>query len=220
MSKSISSNKPSSMIWRKISSSIVSVSDDRLSSDRKLDWCSIRLLRSASSCVRGVRCVRTESSSRRRRDRPSSACLSALLLRSRGLSGAAARRASRLACARFSRRLNSRACSNIRWSSSSSPLSSSCCGGGNTESPGLYRWAISSFSAGDRALSGCASRTISSSVVTVAFGRVPRTSARHDGQVNRGEVPEDRCRDPCAENHSFKHNPQKVCRQSRRVRGW
>jgi hypothetical protein len=88
------------------------------------------------------------------------------------------------------------------------------------ESPGLYRCAISSFSSADLSRSGWAIKTMSSNVVTVAFGRVSRTSARHDGQVKRGAEPEGRLRDPWAENHSFKQEPQKVCRQSRSVRGW
>ena len=62
---------------------------------------------------------------------------------------------------------------------------------------------------------------MSSSVVTVAFGRVPRTSARHDGQVYGLVVRRERAAEvACHENHSFKQDPQKVCRQSSRVKGW
>ena len=58
-------------------------------------------------------------------------------------------------------------------------------------------------------------------MVTVAFGRVPRTSARHDGQVYGLVVRRDRAAEvACHENHSFKQDPQKVCRQSSRVKGW
>lgn len=59
----------------------------------------------------------------------------------------------------------------------------------------------------------------------MALGLVSRTAARHDGQVNRGgfDDPEEggcRGRVACQENHSLRHEPQKVWRQSRRVRGW
>lgn len=58
-------------------------------------------------------------------------------------------------------------------------------------------------------------------MVTVAFGRVPRTSARHDGQVYGLVVRRERAAEvACHENHSFKQDPQKVCRQSSRVKGW
>jgi hypothetical protein len=215
LSRSISSSKPSSRICRKISSSIVSASDDRLNSDRRLDWCSIRRVRSESP-GRNVRC-RT-SSSRRRLDRPSS-CLSVCPLLSLVRDECpAVRRVSRLACARLSRILSSRTSCNKRLSSSSSSSALSPPEGtaGNTDSPCVYRWAISAFSSVDLARLGCAPSTISRSVVTVAFGRVPRTSARHEGQVNRGEGR----REAWALNHSFTQEPQKVWRQSRRVRGW
>lgn len=54
-------------------------------------------------------------------------------------------------------------------------------------------------------------------VVTVAFGFVPLTEVRHDGQVY-GWM--DVAVEAWNWNHSFKQAPQKVCRQSRRVRGW
>lgn len=55
----------------------------------------------------------------------------------------------------------------------------------------------------------------------MAFGRVPRTSARHDGQVYGFVVRRERAAEvACHENHSFKQDPQKVCRQSSRVKGW
>jgi hypothetical protein len=62
---------------------------------------------------------------------------------------------------------------------------------------------------------------MSSNVVTVAFGRVPRTSARHEGHVY-GFVLRRACTAAvaCHENHSFKQEPQKVWRQSSRVKGW
>lgn len=195
----MSSSNPSSRICRRISSCIVSASEERLSRERKLDWCSTRLARSASSRVRVELCCRSESSSRRRRDRPSSVDRSGLLLLSRVLSEFAARRVSRRACARLSRRLSSWTSRSTLLSFSSSSLSSSSCGGGKggkTDSPGLYRSAISSFSVADRARSGCAASTISSKVVTVAFVLVRSTSARQDGQVNREVSDDERRREP------------------------
>jgi hypothetical protein len=73
-------------------------------------------------------------------------------------------------------------------------------------------------------LLGFAARNISSNVVTLASCRDSRTGARHDGQVY-GVVPAgngvEELRDAvsCQLNHSFKQEPQKVWRQSRRVRG-
>lgn len=62
---------------------------------------------------------------------------------------------------------------------------------------------------------------MSRSVVTVALGRVPRTSARHDGQVYGCVVRRAWTAEvACHENHSFKQEPQKVCRQSSSVKGW
>lgn len=60
---------------------------------------------------------------------------------------------------------------------------------------------------------------MSSSVVTVAFGLVSRTEARHDGHVY-GFGFEAEAWDACHENHSFRHDPQKVCKQSSKVKGW
>lgn len=60
--------------------------------------------------------------------------------------------------------------------------------------------------------------------MTVALFLVSRTGARHDGHVY-GVEPEGTesrlLREAVSwnENHSFKHAPQKVWRQSRRVRG-
>ena len=175
-------------------------------------------MRSESS-GRNVRCCRVASSSLRRLDRPSSAGLSVLVLLSRVREDWPVLRVSRLACARLSRRLSSRTSSIMRLSSSpsSSALSPPEGSVGNTDSPCVYLVAISAFSSVALSRSGCALRTMSSRVVTVAFGRVSRTSVRQDGQVNRGEVRERR--DPCAENHSFTQDPQNVWRQSRRVRG-
>lgn len=128
LSKLMSSRSPSSRIWRKISSSMVSISDDKLNSDRKLDWCSTRRDRSESSGPE----VR---SSLRRLVRPSVACLSVCPL-SRVREEFAVRRVSRLACARLSRRLSSRTSSSSRVSSwSSSALSPPDVDVGNTDSP-------------------------------------------------------------------------------------
>lgn len=66
---------------------------------------------------------------------------------------------------------------------------------------------------------------MSSKVVTVALFLVARTEARQDGQVKgfdplMGGLGEFRLVFSWKENHSFKQAPQKVCRQSSRVRGW
>jgi hypothetical protein len=54
-------------------------------------------------------------------------------------------------------------------------------------------------------------------VVTVALGCVVRTEARHEGHVYGWiEV----AVEAWNWNHSLRQAPQKVCRQSRRVRGW
>lgn len=63
--------------------------------------------------------------------------------------------------------------------------------------------------------------------MTVAFFRVALTDARQEGQVNGEEVVEGevgwlgalREEFNWKANHSFKQAAQKVCRQSRRVRG-
>lgn len=60
--------------------------------------------------------------------------------------------------------------------------------------------------------------------MTVALFFVARTTARHDGQVTGllllEEAPEARAELSWKANHSLRHAPQKVWRQSRRVRGW
>jgi hypothetical protein len=90
---------------------------------------------------------------------------------------------------------------------------------GITFSPGVYFFLVSFFSCSVRALLGFACRYISSNVVTVAFGLVSLTEARHDGQVNGFGFEGVAC-EACHENHSLRQDPQKVCKQSRRVRGW
>jgi len=66
---------------------------------------------------------------------------------------------------------------------------------------------------------------ISTSVVTVALCFVSLTGALHEGHVygvpvsGSGEG-EARCELSWKLNHSFRQEPQKVCRQSRRVSGW
>lgn len=50
---------------------------------------------------------------------------------------------------------------------------------------------------------------MSSKVVTVAFGLVSRTEARHDGQVYGFDWDEDG-REACDVNHSLRQEPQKV----------
>lgn len=60
---------------------------------------------------------------------------------------------------------------------------------------------------------------ISRRVVTVALGRVSRIVARHEGHV-RGFGLLLEALVAWKANHSLRHDPQNVCRQSRRVRGW
>lgn len=95
----------------------------------------------------------------------------------------------------------------------------------STLSPGLNFLFISALSSSGLALSGLAARNMSSSVATVALWRVSRTWARHEGQVKTAE-PGDGGFGACSAavacqlNHSLRQAPSKVCRQSRRVRGW
>jgi len=96
---------------------------------------------------------------------------------------------------------------------------------GSTGSPRLYLLSISSFSAAGLRLSGWAVSSMSSSVATVALCLVSRTGARHDGHVKTGEsagggVAAFSAAAACQLNHSFTQAPQKVWRQSSRVRGW
>lgn len=56
-------------------------------------------------------------------------------------------------------------------------------------------------------------------VVTVAFGRVERTVARHDGQVYGCKFVELAVLVAWNVNHSFRQAPQNVWRQSRSVSG-
>jgi hypothetical protein len=127
-----------------------------------------------------------------------------------------------------SRKLIWRACSIIsrsRWSAlCSSTDRSGMLIWGRTLSPGLYFWRTSSCSSVGLALSGFEARKMSSRLVTVALRRVSRTRARHDGQVKTvapgaggfGFVSAEIF---CHSNQSFKQEPQKVCRQSRSVKG-
>jgi hypothetical protein len=94
-----------------------------------------------------------------------------------------------------------------------------------TRSPGLYFSRISSISVVERAFSGFAAVYMSSKVTTVALCLVSRTEARHDGQVNRTSSGAGGLGDRSIFafwklNHSFRHAPQNVCRQSSSVNGW
>jgi hypothetical protein len=96
----------------------------------------------------------------------------------------------------------------------------------NTSSPILYFFSSSSFSSSVLPFSGFAATNISRSVFTVALCLVSLTGALHDGQVY-GVPPAGigvafgvfRDEASWKENHSFRQEPQKVCRQSRSVRG-
>ena len=92
-------------------------------------------------------------------------------------------------------------------------------------SPFLYLAEISSLSASLLSRSGFAFTYISRRVATVALCREPRTPARHEGHVNMGApggggVGAESWAEAWKANQSFRQAPQKVWRQSRRVRGW
>lgn len=228
--RSISSSKPSSTICLRICSSKGDSPSEALSNDRKLDWCSICLLELVSTSRPPRRNPPDEgsdwgsglllwSSSPRRRDwRPWA--LTRSLSRRSWEDRVPSVPDCLLVLVPASLKLISRTSSSNLLSSSSEleSLDSSLLAG-KTEPPGLYFFAISSFSSSDFCLLGFAWRNISRRVVTVAFGLVSRTVARHDGQVNRGDLLDLGC-ETCQENHSCRQDPQKVCRQSRTVRGW
>jgi hypothetical protein len=86
-----------------------------------------------------------------------------------------------------------------------------------TLSPGLYILSDSLRSSSVLNLVGFAVENMSSKVETVALCFVPLTDARQAGHVYGCKLV---ARDAWERNHSFKQEPQKVCRQSRRVRGW
>jgi hypothetical protein len=109
-------------------------------------------------------------------------------------------------------------CLSLRLISRASTLTS-------TFSPASYLTLISLLSFSVLPFSGFAARNISSRVVTVALCFVSRTGARHEGHVYGSPVSgsgegEARCEESWKANHSLRQEPQKVCRQSRRVRGW
>lgn len=154
-------------------------SSDALSRERRLDWCSIDLggmTAREGDVPWGFRLV-DRLSSRLRRDSLLPSRLLSRLLRSLG--------GSRLALFPLgmptSRRLSCCTSSNMRWSASS--RSSRRLSFGSTLSPGLNFSRSAFFSPSLFPLSGFAFKNISSSVVTVAFGCVVRTEARHEGQV-------------------------------------
>lgn len=79
-------------------------------------------------------------------------------------------------------KLNATTESKTRWSSSS-PGALRKRNLGRTVSPGLNLALCSCMSSSVLCFAGFACRNMSSSVVTVAFGLVPRTESRHDGHV-------------------------------------
>jgi hypothetical protein len=146
---------------------------------------------------------------------------SLLLLLSRLSSGFSTPTSLKLAA--WTRLTNLRSSSSAILSLSVFSLSSTF---GITFSPGVYFFLMSSFSSVVLPLSGCAVKNISSSVVTVALFFVARTVARHEGHVNGvlpaggEELGDLRLEVSWKANHSLRQAPQKVWRQSRRVRGW
>ena len=181
------SNRPSSTICLRISSSISEEStSELLSKDRRLDWCSICLARDLDSAVSaalvlGPSCRRCASCSRLLR------CLDSSLV------GTGVDSLTLCLIPRWydpgprtldSARLCSRISSIILLSSSSSLVSLRRRTCGTTSSPGLYLRSMSFFSCADLPFPGFACEYMSSKVVTVAFGLVSRTEARHDGHVS------------------------------------
>lgn len=174
---------------------------DALSSDRRLAWCS--MVRGGMTTLDGelLRLV-VRLSSRLRLD----SLLPSRLLSWRLLSLGGSRllplpldmpASLKLSCCTSSRTLRSS-------SSSGPPLRRSL---GNTLSPGRYFSLSAFFSSSVLPLPGFAFRKMSSNVVTVAFGWVERTDARHEGHVYGWiEVAVDAWK----ENHSFRQAPQKV----------
>ena len=241
--RSSPSRSPSSWIWRANSSISLSMSRASMPSAlirlRSEDWCSTCRGRLSGSLSPELGC----------RDSllllfllASSACASlgwtALLCALLLLPSPAglARLASLLllpaalaAASVASRRLISCTCSSSLLSSSSSLTCSSVRSWNfnllRSFSPLLYIASISSLSACVFPFPGLSDRYMSNRVVTLASCLVSLTASRQLGQVyiglfgGGGGPGAVSARMAWEENHSFKHAPQKVCRQSRRVRG-
>src|SRR5215471_13247636 len=104
-------------------------------------------------------------------------------------------------------RLSSLTSSNTLSSASKSlPLTAASCLSGNTVSPGLYFFPMSSFSFAVFVFPGFACKNISSRVLTVALCLASRTDPRHDGHVNCGDLPELGGFEACHENHSLRQD--------------
>lgn len=197
---------------------------DELNSDRRLDWCSMCLesCDASSDSVRGgggaasclsARLLRRASSKRRSPER-SVACLSPAVLELDDPF------LDLLPLPPMSLMLIS--CTSVRSLRSCPSVSGLLRPGGsnNTFSSGRYFFPMSSFSSCGRAFSGLDCRNRSSSVFTLASRLVSRTDDRHEGQVKGGRLRASGALEVCHENHSFRQEPQNVCRQSRRVKGW
>jgi hypothetical protein len=188
---------------------------DALSSERRLDWCSMALVGITEREGEVFRLV-DDLPFRLLRESLLTSRLPPRLLLSLGgsrllfpllllLLGIPASR--KLSCCTSS--------STLRSASSSGP--SRLRSLGSTLSPGLNLSLSACFSSSFFPLSGFAFRNMSSRVVTVALGCVLRTEARHDGHVYGWiEV----AAEAWKANHSLRQAPQKVCRQSSSVRGW
>lgn len=181
--RSMPSSKPSSIICLIISSSIsCESSSEELSSDRKLDWCSICL----AGCISldedgsgGFLLVDLSSLIRLSLELRLPSLLLSVLLLLPSLGG------SRLVLALgipTSLKLSCCTSSNTLLSSSA-PGSSLRRSLGNTLSPGLYFSRSTFFSVSDFPRPGFAFTNMSRRVVTVALGCVVRTEARQDGHV-------------------------------------
>lgn len=221
-SRSIPSSMPSSTTCRSSASSRSGASkSEALSSDRRLDWCATCRAVGGPAAVEGVtRGGRANDSTPLLLDSLERCCLLLrswlrLLLRPSAVRGVSSE--VRAPCgAEASLKLNSRTRSMTSLSRSSSGrlLLRSL---GMTLSPGLYIFAMSAFSCSDLPLSGFIFMYCSRIVLIHACLVVARTGARHEGHVYGWMLV---AVDACWANHSFRQEPQKVCRQSRRAKGW
>lgn len=133
-----------------------------------------------------------------------------------------------------SRRLSSVTCSTSRLSSSSSCCcwrSAAVAAGllpcgdlvrarlGITLSPGLYSFASSSFCSSVLPLSGLAAMNSSSRALSRKSSLVSRTGALQAGQRKTGVVRVSAAACARVENQYFRHDPQKLWRQSRSASG-
>ena len=199
-----SASSSSSTCLTRSSSTSSAPRSDALSSERRLAWCSMVLLGGTTDLLGELlRLVtRLSLSSRLLLDSLLPSRLRSCLLLSLGGSRLLLLLLGMPTSLKLSRCTSSRI---LRSSSSSAPPTRRSLG--KTLSPGLYFSLSAFFSSSFFPLPGFAFRNMSSSVVTVAFGWVERTEARHEGHVY-GWI--DVAADAWKANHSFRQAPQKV----------